>query len=59
MARVHVGVDLHKRMSQIAVLTDDGELAQHRLEEAKARGREMTVADAIAFALEEPSPARA
>ena len=31
MARVHVGVDLHKRMSQIAVLTDDGELAQHRL----------------------------
>jgi len=28
---VHVGVDLHKRMSQIAVLTDDGELTQHRL----------------------------
>ena len=29
------------------------------VEEAKARGRAMTVADAIAFALEEPSPARA
>ena len=28
---VHVGVDLHKRMSQIAVLTTDGELTQHRL----------------------------
>ena len=28
---VHVGVDLHKRMSQIAVLTADGELTQHRL----------------------------
>jgi len=28
---VHVGVDLHKRMSQIAVLTEDGELTQHRL----------------------------
>jgi hypothetical protein len=28
---VHVGVDLHKRVSQIAVLTADGELAQHRL----------------------------
>jgi transposase len=31
MAMVHVGVDLHKRVSQIAVLTDDGELAEHRL----------------------------
>lgn len=28
---VHVGVDLHKRTSQIAVLTEDGELTQHRL----------------------------
>jgi hypothetical protein len=28
---VHVGVDLHKRMSQIAVLTANGELTQHRL----------------------------
>jgi transposase len=28
---VHVGVDLHKRMSQIAVLTADGELTQHRV----------------------------
>jgi transposase len=29
---VHVGVDLHKRVSQVAVLTADGELTQHRLE---------------------------
>src|SRR5262245_815213 len=28
---VHVGVDLHKRVSQIAVLTADGELTHHRL----------------------------
>ena len=28
---VHVGVDLHKRTSQIAVLTEDGEIAQRRL----------------------------
>jgi transposase len=28
---VHVGVDLHKRLSQIAVLTEGGELTQHRL----------------------------
>jgi hypothetical protein len=28
---VHVGVDLHKLMSQIAVLTADGELTQDRL----------------------------
>jgi transposase len=27
---VHVGVDLHKRISQIAVLTEEGELQQHR-----------------------------
>ena len=26
-----MGVDLHKRTSQIAVLTEDGELTQHRL----------------------------
>lgn len=29
---VHVGVDLHKAMSQIAVLTDEGEVLQHRLD---------------------------
>lgn len=29
---VHVGVDLHKRVSQVALLTADGELTQHRLE---------------------------
>jgi len=28
---VHVGVDLHKRVSQIAVLTAEGEITQHRL----------------------------
>src|SRR5437867_5644803 len=28
---VHVGIDLDKRSSQIAVLTEDGEVAQHRL----------------------------
>jgi hypothetical protein len=28
---VHVGVDLHTRMSQIAVLTADCELTPHRL----------------------------
>jgi hypothetical protein len=28
---VHVGVDLDKRSSQIAVLTEDGEVAQQRL----------------------------
>jgi transposase len=28
---VHVGVDLHKRTSQIAVLTEHGELTRHRL----------------------------
>ena len=27
---LHVGVDLHKQTSQIAVLSDDGELTQHR-----------------------------
>ena len=34
---VHVGVDLHKRMSQIAVLTEDGELVQRRLANDPAR----------------------
>ena len=28
---VHVGVDLDKHNSQIAVLTDDGEIVQQRL----------------------------
>ena len=28
---LHVGVDLHKRVSQVALLTADGELTQHRL----------------------------
>jgi transposase len=34
---VHVGIDLHKRMSQIAVLTEDGEIAQRRLANEPAR----------------------
>jgi transposase len=34
---VHVGVDLHKRMSQITVLTEDGELVQRRLANDAAR----------------------
>ena len=34
---VHVGVDLHKRLSQIAVLTDDGALRQHRVRNDAAR----------------------
>ena len=34
---VHVGVDLHKRTSQIAVFTDDGEVVQQRLENDAAR----------------------
>ncbi len=29
---VHVGVDLHKRSSQLAVLMPDGEVTQQRLE---------------------------
>lgn len=28
---LHVGVDLHKRVSQVAVLSEDGALSQHRL----------------------------
>ena len=34
---VHVGVDLDKRSSQIAVLSEDGEIAQHRLANDAAR----------------------
>jgi len=34
---VHVGVDLHKRMSQIAVLTEDGEITQQRLANEQER----------------------
>jgi transposase len=34
---VHVGVDLDKRSSQIAVLTEDGEIAQQRLPNDPAR----------------------
>ena len=34
---VHVGVDLHKQTSQIALLTKDGELTQHRLANDVAR----------------------
>jgi transposase len=34
---VHVGVDLHKRSSQLAVLTPDGEVTQQRLENAPRR----------------------
>ena len=34
---VHVGVDLHKRTSQVAVLMSEGTLTQHRLENDPAR----------------------
>lgn len=34
---VHVGVDLHKRSSQIAVLTEEGELKEQRLENELAK----------------------
>ena len=34
---VHVGVDLDKHNSQIAVLSEDGEIAQHRLANDAAR----------------------
>jgi transposase len=34
---VHVGVDLHKQMSQIAVLTEEGEITQRRLANEPAR----------------------
>jgi transposase len=37
---VHVGVDLHKRSSQIAVLSADGVVAQHRVDNEVARVRE-------------------
>lgn len=47
---VHVGVDLHKRMSQIAVLRANGELTQHRLENDRALVQR--------FFEEVPAPAR-
>jgi hypothetical protein len=34
---VHVGIDLRKRTSRIAVLSADGELTQHRLPNDAAR----------------------
>ncbi len=34
---LHVGVDLHKRVPQIAVLARDGAMTQHRLENDPAR----------------------
>lgn len=34
---VTIGVDLHKRISQIAVLAPDGEIVQHRLENDPAK----------------------
>ena len=47
---VHVGVDLHKRVSQIAVLSANGELTQHRLENDRRRVQR--------FVEEVPVPAR-
>ena len=47
---VHVGVDLHKRSSQLAVLTPDGEVTQQRLENDPTRLEE--------FFAELPSGAR-
>lgn len=47
---VHVGVDLHKRVSQIAVLNANGELTQHRLENDRLRVHR--------FFAEVPAPAR-
>ena len=38
--RVHVGVDLHQRTSQLAVLNNGGELPQHRLANDPRRVRE-------------------
>jgi len=29
---VHIGGDLHKRISRLAVLTADGEITQHRVD---------------------------
>lgn len=46
----HVGVDLHKRLSQIAVLSTNGELAQRRLENDRLRVQP--------FFEEVPAPAR-
>jgi hypothetical protein len=47
---VYVGVDLHKRMSQIAVLIADGDLSQHRLPNARAQ------VDSFFAQLPTPSP---
>ncbi len=47
---VHVGVDVHKRVSQIAVLSANGELTQHRLENDRLRVQR--------FFEEVPAPAR-
>ncbi len=47
---VHVGVDLHKRVSQIAVLSTGGELTQHRLENDRGRVQR--------FFAQVPAPAR-
>lgn len=47
---VHAGVDLHKRVSQIAVLTAEGVLTQHRLENDLPRVQE--------FFAQVPAPAR-
>jgi transposase len=38
---VHIGVDLHKQFSQIAVLTPEGELSEHRLANKPDRVREL------------------
>lgn len=47
---VHVGVDLHKRVSQIAVLSPNGEVTQHRLENDRLRVQQ--------FFAQVPAPAR-
>ena len=47
---VHVGVDVHKRVSQIAVLSANGELTQHRLENDRFRVQQ--------FFAQVPAPAR-
>ncbi len=36
---VHDGVDVHRRVSQVALLTADGELPQHRLENEPSQVR--------------------
>ena len=47
---VHVGVDLHKRVSQIAVLSPTGEVTQHRLENDRLQVQQ--------FFARVPAPAR-